>query len=208
MLEREEHYLFVEKYRPQTLDDYIGNEGMINKCKTWIKEGEIPHLLLGGTAGTGKTTMAKILANSIDCDLLYMNASDENSVDAIRNKVKGFASSIGFKDLKVIILDECLTGDTLVTILSGGNEIKKPISQLDEKNELVKTFNIKTNKIEWSPFYLFSKEEKEIWELELENGELIKCSEEHKWFVEDNKGKIIVVKTNELEKYSHILSPI
>jgi replication factor C small subunit len=64
-------------------------------------------LLFYGRSGTGKTTISKIIANSIECDFLYINASDENSVDVVREKIKGFASTLGFKALKVIILDEC-----------------------------------------------------------------------------------------------------
>ena len=67
---------------------------------------DIPHLLLYGKAGTGKTTLAKMLTNSIDCDYLYINASDERKLEMVREKVKSFASTIGFKDMKVIILDE------------------------------------------------------------------------------------------------------
>ena len=67
----------------------------------------MPHLLLYGRAGTGKTTLSKLLVNNIDCDYLYINASDENSVDVVREKVKNFASTLGFADMKVIILDEC-----------------------------------------------------------------------------------------------------
>ena len=67
----------------------------------------MPHLLLYGKAGTGKTTLAKILVKNIDCDYIYINASDENNVETVRTKVKNFASTIGFKDFKIIILDEC-----------------------------------------------------------------------------------------------------
>ena len=100
------HTLWVEKYRPQNLDKYIGNEHLIEKAKVWIESGDIPHLLLYGKAGTGKTTLAKLLTNSIDCDYLYINASDERKLEMVREKVKSFASTIGFKDMKVIILDE------------------------------------------------------------------------------------------------------
>ena len=100
------HTLWVEKYRPQNLDKYIGNEHLIEKAKVWIESGDIPHLLLYGKAGTGKTTLAKMLTNSIDCDYLYINASDERKLEMGREKVKSFASTIGFKDMKVIILDE------------------------------------------------------------------------------------------------------
>ena len=99
--------LWVEKYRPNTLENYIGNEHLKSKVENYLNSGDLPHLLLYGKAGTGKTTLAKLLVNNIECDYLYINASDENNVETVRTKVKGFASTIGFKDLKVIILDEC-----------------------------------------------------------------------------------------------------
>tara|TARA_Y100000356_G_scaffold18540_1_gene13136 strand:- start:118 stop:1044 length:927 start_codon:yes stop_codon:yes gene_type:complete len=101
------HTLWVEKYRPNNLDTYIGNEHLKDKVSAYLESGDLPHLLLYGKAGTGKTTLAKILVNNIDCDYLYINASDENNVDTVRNKVKNFASTMGFKDYKIIILDEC-----------------------------------------------------------------------------------------------------
>ena len=99
--------LWVEKYRPSSLDTYIGNEHLKSKVSIYLESGDLPHLLLYGRAGTGKTTLAKLLVNNIECDHLYINASDENNVDTVRTKVKNFASTIGFKDLKIIILDEC-----------------------------------------------------------------------------------------------------
>ena len=99
--------LWVEKYRPQTLDTYIGNDHLKSKVEVYLESGDLPHLLLYGKAGTGKTTLAKILVKNIECDYLYINASDENNVDTVRTKVKNFASTIGFKDMKIIILDEC-----------------------------------------------------------------------------------------------------
>ena len=98
--------LWVEKYRPDTLEGYVGNEHILEKVKIYIQNEDVPHLLLYGQAGTGKTTLAKIITNQIDCDLMYINASDENSVDGVRDKIRGFASSKGFKKWKVIILDE------------------------------------------------------------------------------------------------------
>jgi replication factor C small subunit len=88
------------------LEGYVGNEHILEKVKIYIQNEDVPHLLLYGQAGTGKTTLAKIITNQIDCDLMYINASDENSVDAVRDKIRGFASSMGFRKWKVIILDE------------------------------------------------------------------------------------------------------
>jgi replication factor C small subunit len=102
-----ENSLWVEKYRPKNLDSYVGNENLKKKVSRYLKEGDVPHLLLFGNAGTGKTTLAKLIVQNIECDHMYINASDENSVDVMRNKIKDFASSVGFKPLKVIILDEC-----------------------------------------------------------------------------------------------------
>jgi DNA polymerase III delta prime subunit len=101
------HSLWVEKYRPMDLSTYVGNEHLKEKVKVYLESEDVPHLLLFGKAGTGKTTLAKIVVNNIDCDYMYINASDENKVDDVRNKIKTFASSVGFKSLKVIILDEC-----------------------------------------------------------------------------------------------------
>ena len=101
-----EHSLWVEKYRPTDLTTYIGNEHLKSKVSVYLESEDVPHLLLYGKAGTGKTTLAKIVTNNIDCDYLYINASDENNVDNVRTKIKNFASSVGFKSLKVIILDE------------------------------------------------------------------------------------------------------
>ena len=99
--------LWVEKYRPSKLDTYIGNDHLKSKVEVYLESGDLPHLLLYGKAGTGKTTLAKLLVKNIECDYLYINASDENNVDTVRTKVKNFASTIGFKDMKIIILDEC-----------------------------------------------------------------------------------------------------
>lgn len=107
MINNLEHTIWCEKYRPTSLDTYVGNTHIIDKVKIYLQTGDIPHLLLSGKPGTGKTTLAKIIVNTIDCDSLYINASDENNVDTVRTKIKTFASTVGFRDLKVVILDEC-----------------------------------------------------------------------------------------------------
>jgi replication factor C small subunit len=106
MFGTQENTLWVEAFRPDTLDGYIGNEHIIEKVKIFIANGDVPHLLFYGTAGTGKTTLAKIIAGSVDADIMYINASDENSVDAVRDKIKRYASTVGFRRWKIIILDE------------------------------------------------------------------------------------------------------
>jgi replication factor C small subunit len=101
-----QHTLWTEKYRSQTLDQYIGNTELKTTIGSWIIKNDIPHLLLYGKAGTGKTTLAKLITQNINCDMMYINASDENGIDTIRDKVKSFASTSTFQPLKVVILDE------------------------------------------------------------------------------------------------------
>ena len=98
--------LWVEKYRPTTLEEYVGNEMIKNKIADYLKQGSIQNLLFHGVAGTGKTTLAKLIAKNLNCDLLYINASDERGIDTIREKIIPFASSMSFSGVKIVILDE------------------------------------------------------------------------------------------------------
>src|SRR6056300_144163 len=102
--------LWVEKYRPKSLDGYVFRDDHQRKqAQSWIKEKSIPHLLFSGSAGIGKTTMAKILINELeipDYDVLEINASRTNSVDDVRDKIVNFVQMIPFGDFKVVLLDE------------------------------------------------------------------------------------------------------
>lgn len=114
------HSIWNERYRPDTLESYIGNESLKEHIEKCISENDIPHFLFFGRAGVGKTTLAKLIVKNIDCDYIYINASDENNVDTVRNKIRSFASSASFRPLKLIILDECdyLTGNAQAALRS------------------------------------------------------------------------------------------
>ena len=101
-----ENSLLVEKYRPTTLENYVGNENVKQVIQKYLNQNDIQNFIFYGPAGTGKTTLAKIIIKNLDCDYLYINASDENGIDTIRDKVKGFASAASWKGIKVVILDE------------------------------------------------------------------------------------------------------
>lgn len=101
-----EHTIFVEKYRPTTLDTYICDEQIREKIQEFLTNQDIPHLGFFGLQGSGKSTLAKILVANIDCDFIYLNATENRGMDDIKEKVGSFASARGFKPLKIVILDE------------------------------------------------------------------------------------------------------
>jgi DNA polymerase III delta prime subunit len=102
--------LWVEKYRPKTVDGYVFRDAHQKaQVEAWIKQGSIPHLLLSGNAGIGKTTLARLLFNELDIndlDVMEINASRENNADTIRDKITNFVQMIPFGDFKVVLLDE------------------------------------------------------------------------------------------------------
>jgi replication factor C small subunit len=101
-----EHTLLVEKYRSSKLDEYVGNENIKKTISQYLDQNDIQNLIFYGPAGTGKTTLAKLIVQNLDCSHLYINASDERGIDTIRDKVSSFASAASFSPLKVVILDE------------------------------------------------------------------------------------------------------
>ena len=101
-----ENTLYVERFRPTTLEHFVGNQTVKETLQKYLDQGDIQNFIFYATPGTGKTTLAKIIVKNLDCDYLYINASDENGIDTIREKVKGFASAASWKGIKVVILDE------------------------------------------------------------------------------------------------------
>jgi len=102
-----EEFLWVEKYRPQTIDECILPKGLKKTFREFVKNNEIPNLLLCGSAGVGKTTIAKALCTELDFDYILINGSEEGGIDTLRNQIKNFASTVSLTGgRKVVILDE------------------------------------------------------------------------------------------------------
>lgn len=144
-----EDYLWVEKWRPQIIDDCILPSAIKDQFKAMVTSGEVPNLILSGTAGVGKTTIAKCLAREIGADLMVINASNENGVDTIRSKVTQFASTVSLdNNLKIILLDEA---DGLSSNGSGGGAqgiLRATIEEFHRSTRFILTCNFKNKLIE------------------------------------------------------------
>lgn len=142
LIENKNEFVWTEKYRPSGIKDVIIPDRLRKECEAYVKDGQIPHLLFTGGAGIGKTTVAYALANMIDADLLYVNASNENGVDTIRTKVSQFASTASMEgNLKVVLLDEA---DGLTE--AGQKALRGFIEEFSQNTRFIFTANYK-NKI-------------------------------------------------------------
>jgi DNA polymerase III delta prime subunit len=132
--------LWCEKYRPRKLEEFVTTDKNLEQVQSFAKNKQIPNLLFLGSPGIGKTTLAKIIVNSLlECQYLYINASDENGIDTIRTKVTGFAQTKSIDgNLKTIILDEC---DGLT--MDGQRALRNTMEELAGFTRFILTANYK-----------------------------------------------------------------
>jgi len=129
--------LWVEKYRPVYVNEYVCTDELKNKIQQWVDNPDtLGHLVLYGKPGSGKTSLAKLLVNNIDCDYIYINMSDENGIDTVRDKIKNFVTQLGFSTLKVIIADE-FDGSTAMS----QNALRGIIEQFSSYSRFIFTAN-------------------------------------------------------------------
>lgn len=180
-------FIWCEKYRPKTIDDCVLPAGLKQDLKNMVTKGELPNLLLCGTAGTGKTTAALAMCHEVGADVLFINASLENGIDVLRSKISQFASSVSLTDAKkVVILDEadytnCIE-ETQEVLLSDGST--KPIGELQD-GEQVMSFNMTNGVFELQPITVLSKTSKEVYEVTLEDGTSLLVTDDHPFIISD-----------------------
>ena len=137
-------YLYVEKYRPHKIEDCILPERLKSVFQEYVTKGDIPNLMLTGTAGCGKTTVAKAMCEEIGCNFLFINSSDERGIDTLRTKIKGYASTVSLTGgRKVIILDEA---DYLTPEAQAG--LRGAIEEFSENCSFIFTCNFKARLID------------------------------------------------------------
>lgn len=155
---KQEQFLWVERYRPTKIDDCILPDSIKSTFKEFLRKGEVPNLLLCGTAGTGKTTVARALCEELGCDYIIINGSDEGrQIDTLRTKIKGFASSYSFLGKpKVVIIDEAdyLNKDSvqpaLRAFIETFSENCRFIFTCNYKNRIIAPLHSRTTVIEFS----------------------------------------------------------
>lgn len=192
MNENIKNMLWVEKYRPKNINDCILPKHLKKLFKEYVNKGEIPNLLLYGRAGVGKTTVAKALCDEIGLDYLFINGSDESGIDTFRNKIKTYASSLSISGgKKVIIIDEadylnCFGENETVRVGTVNNYTDVPLKDLKVGREYpIVSFNMKTGELENDIGHIVSDIEKELCEIELEDGTKMLVTEDHPFIVED-----------------------
>ena len=137
-------YLFVEKYRPHKIEECILPDRLKKVFQEYVTKGDIPNLMLTGSAGVGKTTVAKAMCEEIGCNFLFINSSDERGIDVLRTKIKGYASTVSLTGgRKVIILDEA---DYLTPEAQAG--LRGAIEEFSENCSFIFTCNFKARLID------------------------------------------------------------
>lgn len=201
--------VWIEKYRPQTLEDIAGHEAIVERLGSYVSRNDLSHMLFAGPAGVGKTTAATAIARELygedwEENFLELNASDERGIDVVRDRVKSFArTSFGGYDYRIIFLDEadalCVPpGTEVVTGYPSKPEVKN-IEDVAEDGEPIPSVDFETNEIQSDKGHRVDSGVADFFELELADGRTVQASLSHPFFVVDESGKLVEKELQELE---------
>ena len=206
--------IWTEKYRPKKIEDYVFRDDELkNKIIEWIsnphnKKIPFENIMLCGSPGIGKTTMARMLCNELNIDhgdIMEINASRENNADTIREKIVNYCSTWANGDYKVIILDECLEENEEIKMADGSSMPLKDMI-IGQKYDIL-NINMDTGNIEPDTGEVLRVEEnKELYEVELEDGSKIVTTLDHPYLVYDDNGNIIQKELNQLKEGDSIIT--
>lgn len=187
-----EQTLWVEKYRPTKIEDCVLPPKMKRIIRGFIRKNEIPHMMLTGSPGTGKTTCAKALANQLGSEYIFIDCSTENGKADVVNNIVPFASTVSIVDSdkpKFIICDECLEENETVRVGTIDNYKDVPLKEL-ERNKMypVVSMNMETKELENDTAYLCTDKADDLFEVTLSNGKTIICNKNHPFVIENEDG--------------------
>jgi DNA polymerase III delta prime subunit len=182
--------IWTFKYQPQTFDDVILNDDIRKKLSKAMVE--VPNLMLVGPAGVGKGTFTHVFLKQTGLDYLWVNCSDETSIDNVRTKVKSFATSLGITPLKVVILNECLEENEEIIIGTTDNQRPVSMKSLPNGEFDIVSYNIERGCLENDKAIVVSDKVDELYEIELDDGRKIKATSEHPFLVRRNSEELFV----------------
>jgi len=200
--------VWLEQYRPQRLEDVVGQDAITERLQTYVDRNDLSHLLFAGPAGVGKTTSALAIARELYGDdweqhFLELNASDERGIDVIRERVKSFArTAFGGAEYRIIFLDEadalCVPpGTEVVTGYPSAPEVK-PIEDVDPDGEPIPSVDFETNEIQSDTGQRVDSGVADFFEVELDDGQTIQASLTHPFFVVGEDGRLVETELREL----------
>lgn len=205
-----DQYLWTEKYRPHTVKDTILPSSLKNQFQKYVDTKNIPNLLLTGSPGLGKTTVARAMIEELGSTYHFINASMNGNIDTLRTDILQFASSVSSDGMrKYVILDEgdhlnCLNVDEEI-ILSNGNSISLRNMEFNKTYDVI-SLNIETKKFENDEAYLIKEVEKEVYRITMDDGSSIECTSDHPLMCMDVTGNIVERTINDgFDSYSVLM---